>query len=271
VEAGLRFGIPVYGTIAHSWVMSFEDEAEAFRAYQRVFPQNATLLIDTYDTVRAAERITEVFRPGEVAGVRLDSGDLLVLSREVRKALDAAGFTSTRILASGDLNERLVADLVAQDAPIDFFGVGTDLTTVRDAPALGGVYKLVELRQGDRRAFKIKTSEAKLTYPGQKQIWRHVGPDGRLMGDTVTLVDEPAPSPEAIPLLEPVLRAGKRLGPAPALPAIQRRAAAALSQLPEPLRGLDAPGEPYPVRFSERILTVQDALHQRMGRDASAR
>lgn len=121
VEAGMRFDIPIYGTIAHSWVMSFAEEAEAFRAYRRAFPQNAILLIDTYDTVRAARRITEIFRPGDVAGVRLDSGDLAALSRKVRDILDAAGFTSTRILASGDLNERLIADLVAQDAPIDSF------------------------------------------------------------------------------------------------------------------------------------------------------
>src|SRR5579862_6242417 len=216
-----------------------------------------TLLIDTYDTVRAARRITEVFRPGEVAGVRLDSGDLAALSHEVRRILDTAGFTTARILASGDLNERLVADLVAQRAPIDAFGVGTDLTTVRDAPALGGVYKLVELRQGDRREYRIKTSQAKMTYPGHKQIWRHIGPDGRMIGDTVTLYEQPPPASDAVPLLIPVLREGRRLGPSPTLSDIQRRTCAALSQLPEALRELDAPAAPYPVGFSERLLAIQ--------------
>src|SRR5439155_26243818 len=111
---------------AHSWVMSFDDEVEAFGAYQRIFPHNTILLIDTYDTLRAAREITQRFRPGEVAGVRLDSGDLLTLSKEVRGILDAAGLTTTKIFASGDLDEELIADLIARGAPIDAFGVGTE-------------------------------------------------------------------------------------------------------------------------------------------------
>jgi len=263
VEAGMRFGLPVYGTIAHSWVMSYEDERAAFRAYQRAFPHNAILLIDTYDTLRAAHSITETFRPGEVFGVRLDSGDLAVLAREVRRILDSAGFTETKILASGDLNERLIADLSAQGAPIDSFGVGTDLTTVRDAPALGGVYKLVEIQQNGQRVLKMKFSEDKATYPGQKQVWRHTGPDGFYTGDTVTLVDAPPPAPDAAPLLVPVLQNGRKVGPLPSLGEIQRHAREAIARLPGRLRGLDAPSEPYPVRFSAPILAAQAEIRRR--------
>jgi nicotinate phosphoribosyltransferase len=262
VEAGLRFGIPVYGTIAHSWVMSFDDEIEAFRAYQRVFPRNAVFLIDTYDTVAASRRIVRSFRPVEVAGVRLDSGDLGALAREVRQVLDAAGFRETKIFASGDLNERAVAGLVAQGAPIDLFGVGTDLTTVRDAPALGGVYKLVEIQHEGRRDLKMKLSAEKATYPGHKQVWRQTGPDGRYEGDTVTLIDEPAPAPGATPLLAPILRGGRRVEPLPSLPELQQQARAAVERLPASLQSLDPPAEPYPVRFSEQILAAQAVLRR---------
>jgi nicotinate phosphoribosyltransferase len=266
VEAGMRYGLPVSGTVAHSWIMSFDDEAEAFRAYQRLFPGNAVLLIDTYDTLRAAERITEVFAPGEVAGVRLDSGDLGGLARGVRDILDRAGFASTRILASGDLNERSIAALLAAGAPIDAFGVGTDLTTVRDAPSISVVYKLVEL--GDaagRREMKMKLSAGKSTYPGQKQVWRHTGADGRYAGDTVCLIDEPGPD-GAEPLLAPFFESGRRLPRAEDLPAIRERAAASLARLPGPLLGLDVAPEPYPVRFSDRIRDAQRRLAETYGR-----
>ncbi len=264
MEAGLRYGLSVYGTIAHSWVMSFAQEGDAFRAYQRLFPHNAILLIDTYDTLRAARDITRLFQPGEIRGVRLDSGDLAALSRDVRRILDEAGFTSAQIFASGDLNERLIADLAAQNAPIDSFGVGTDVTTVRDAPALGGVYKLAELRHDGQREFKIKTSQAKQTYPGQKQVWRRTGQDGVAAGDIITLYDEPSPAPDAAPLLVPILQGGRRVGSLPDLRDIQRHAREAIAQLPEPIRGLETPPAPYQVRFSERILQLQAQLQQRM-------
>ncbi len=264
VEAGVRFGIPVYGTIAHSWVLSYPDEDAAFRAYQRVFPRNAVLLIDTYDTLRAARHITRLFRPGEIASVRLDSGDLGALAYGVRNILDEAGFTDTHILASGDLNERAIADLLARGAPIDSFGVGTDLTTVRDAPALGGVYKLVELRHHGHREYKIKTSTEKMTYPGQKQVWRHVGADGYFSGDTVSFLDEAPPSEEAIPLLKPILQQGKRVSSSPDMNQLQRDARAALSHLPPALLSLDTSAAPYPVRFSERLLRVQQELREQV-------
>jgi nicotinate phosphoribosyltransferase len=257
VEAGLRFGLPVFGTIAHAWIMSFEDEVEAFRAYQRVFPNNAVLLIDTYDTLRAARRVTEAFRPGEVAGVRLDSGDLGALARGVREILDAAGFGDTRILASGDLNEWSITELLSGGAPIDTFGVGTDLTTVRDAPALGVVYKLVEVERDGRRAFKMKHSEGKATWPGRKQIWRDAE------GDVVALADEPPPSAGARPLLEQVLASGRRVAPRPALADLRREAREAVAALPDRLRGLGAAPEPYTVRFSDRVHEIAATLRSR--------
>ncbi len=260
VEAALRFGLPVYGTIAHSWVMSYEDEIEAFRAYQRVFPHTAVFLIDTYDTLRAARRITENFRPHEVAAVRLDSGDLAEMARGVRAIFDAAGFTSTRILASGDLDERLIAGLVERGAPIDAYGVGTELTTVRDAPALSGVYKLVEIRRDGQRKFKLKLSPDKATYPGQKQVWRHSGPDGRYGGDTVTLFDEPPPAGDCTPLLEPVMRDGKLLADPPRLAELRGGALSSLERLPAPYLALDPPPEPYPARFSDRIRAIRNEL-----------
>jgi nicotinate phosphoribosyltransferase len=259
VEAGHRFGIPVVGTIAHSWIMSFEDEVEAFRAYQRAFPTNAIFLIDTYDTLRAARRITTSFEPQEVAGVRLDSGDLGALAREVRQILDAAGFQETKILASGDLNEWSIAKLIQSGAPIDSFGVGTDLTTVRDAPALGVVYKLVELRRDGHCEMKMKCSEGKSTYPGQKQIWRTTDASGRYSGDLVSLVDESGPS-GATPLLTPVMQSGRRIEPAPSLDVLQLHARDAVSRLPDSLKDLKAPSSPYEVRFSDRILTIQKEL-----------
>lgn len=260
VEAGMRFGIPVFGTVAHAWIMAYDDEVEAFRAYQRTFPQNAVLLIDTYDTLRAARRITEAFAPGDIAGVRLDSGDLGELARSVRRILDDAGFHATKILASGDLNEWSITELLGAGAPIDSFGVGTDLTTVRDAPSLGVVYKLVELEENGVVDFKMKFSDGKATWPGRKQIWRSFDTDGVAAGDTVTLVDEPPPSEGSVPLLEPVIRNGERLSPAPSLESLRARARAAVDRLPTALRVPSAPATPYEVTFSPAICAIAAEL-----------
>jgi nicotinate phosphoribosyltransferase len=262
VEAGMRFGIPVVGTIAHSWIMSFDDEVNAFRAYQRAFPSNAVLLIDTYDTVRATKRVTEAFEPGEIAGVRIDSGDIDALSRAVRRILDEAGFETTKILASGDLNEWSIDKLAKAGAPIDSFGVGTDLTTVRDAPALGVVYKLVEIVHDGRREMKMKCSEGKTTYPGKKQVWRSLDGEGRMVGDVVALADEPGPA-GATPLLEPVMRSGRREGRVPSLPELRQFARENVARVPDALRGLAASERPYPVRFSDRIRSIQEELRAR--------
>ena len=187
VEAGRRFDIPVVGTMAHSWVMAFDDELDAFRSYMAVFGTATTLLIDTYDTVAAARRIVEAgLRP---AAVRLDSGDLGALARDVRGIFDAGGLAATRIFASGDLDEHRIASLLNQGAPIDAFGVGTAISTVRDAPALGAVYKLVDTEHEGRHVAVIKLSTGKMTLPGAKQVWR-VTNDGLASHDVLGLMDE---------------------------------------------------------------------------------
>src|SRR5262249_13744117 len=160
---------------------------DAFRAYNRVFPDGTTLLLDTYDVINAARLATE-FGP-ELRGVRLDSGDLVEQSKQVRAILDEAGMHQTKILASGDLNEYRITELIASGAPIDLFGVGTDLSTSRDAPALGGVYKLVEVELPGRVEPKMKLSRDKVTYPYRKQVWREVSSDGPFVADVIAMED----------------------------------------------------------------------------------
>lgn len=256
VLAGMLYGIPVYGTMAHSYVMSFDSELEAFRAYARHFPDQCVLLIDTYDTLQGARLAAQV--AGELRqaghrlrGVRIDSGDLLELSRQVRRILDEAGHPEVQILASGDLNEDRIAELVASGAPIDAFGVGTEMGTSYDAPALGGVYKLVE----DQSGYRIKRSTGKATLPGRKQVWR-VYRDGVLHEDVIALADEPGP-PGAEPLLVEAMVGGVR-SVRETLREARERGARRLRSLPESLRDLD--GGSYPVRLSPRL----EALFHRM-------
>jgi nicotinate phosphoribosyltransferase len=248
VEAGYRFGIPLSGTMAHSWVKSFGNELDAFRAYADVYGERSTFLIDTYDTLEAARSIVSAgLRP---AAVRIDSGDLVALTREVRRILDAGGLRQTRIVVSGDLDEWSIADLVAQEAPVDGFGVGTALSTSSDAPALGGIYKLVEIERAGQRTPVMKLSGGKASYPGRKQVWRHLD-GGRAVRDTIALGTEQGP-PRSVPLLDTVLRDGRRVAPAPALAAIRDRHREAVSLLPEALRGLDPPIQ-YPVTPSTML------------------
>jgi nicotinate phosphoribosyltransferase len=212
VEAGYRFGIPLYGTAAHSWNMAFDSELESFRAYLRVFPETTTLLIDTYDTIAGAHTATQL--GPDIKGVRLDSGDLAELSQQVRSILDAAGMHETKIVASGDLDEYKIQALLKQDAPIDLFGVGTQLTTSYDAPTLGGVYKLVEEHVGERIIHKMKLSTEKSHYPGCKQVWRQVDADGRFCGDIIGLADEVTPA-DSFPLLAMLIEHGRLVTPYP--------------------------------------------------------
>lgn len=255
-EAGRCFGLPVVGTIAHSWVMTFDDEIESFSRYMKAFPDSTTLLIDTYDTVAAARKIVAAgLRP---QAVRLDSGDLAALSRVVRRVLDEGGLHDTRIFASGDLDEWRITEILAGGAPIDAFGVGTRLSTSADQPALGGVYKLVELMEDSHVRGRIKTSPGKATLPGRKQVWRSNGADGVFRGDVIALHDEPAPS-DSEPLLTCVMRAGKRLQPSPSLDELRARARTLEARLPAPLRRLDS-APSYPVAVSERLAAEQRAL-----------
>ncbi len=175
VAAGMQFAVPVFGTAAHSWVLSFENEAEAFRRLQDLLGERTVQLIDTYDTVEGARQAAAMGQP--LWGVRLDSGDLLGLSREVRRILDEAGMTAVKIMATNDLDETTIAALVEQGAPIDVFGVGTSLATSFDAPALSAVYKLVELEAGGQTRYASKHSEGKRTLPGAKQVFRFADRD----------------------------------------------------------------------------------------------
>ncbi|HEY6403593.1 MAG TPA: nicotinate phosphoribosyltransferase [Blastocatellia bacterium] len=262
VETGRRFGLPVYGTAAHSFTMAFDREIDAFRAFFNVFPESSTLLLDTYDTVAAARLATE-FGP-KLRGVRLDSGDLLELSKQVRVILDEAGMRRTKIFASGDLNEFKIADLIAAGAPIDLFGVGTDLSTSRDAPALGGVYKLVEIDFDGRESPRMKLSRDKATYPHRKQVWRLTANDGSFAGDVIGRADE-TDLPGA-PLLELVMRDGRITGPPSSIQQSQERARRQLAALPEPHKKL-IEAQDYPVRYSDKLESSRSTLLERLERE----
>lgn len=252
VEACLRLGIPCSGTMAHSWVQSFDDEQRAFEAFARSFPSASTMLVDTYDTAGGVARAAAVEPP--VRGVRLDSGDLLADSIAARRYLDEHGRSATRVFASGDLDEFRIAALVEQGAPIDAFGVGSELVTSRDAPALAMVYKLVEL---DGRG-RTKRSVGKATYPRAKQVYRAFGPEGRIARDLIALADEAA---EGEPLLQPVVRGGV-LEPLPTLDTIRARCRAQLATLPEALRGVDAQAGFHPA-YSAALLAEVERLARR--------
>jgi nicotinate phosphoribosyltransferase len=258
VLAAPRFGIPVFGTMAHSFVQSHESESAAFAHFARAFPRNALLLIDTYDTVAAARKVAalapELAREGiALRGVRLDSGDLDALARAVRDVLDRAGLPEATIFASGNLDEHRVRDLVAAAAPIDAFGVGTSVVTSADAPSLDAVYKLQEYAGRPRR----KRSAGKATWPGRKQVYRHYGADGRFARDVVTEEQDVQPG-EA--LIEQVMGGGRRLRALPALEASRARARAQLERLPESLRTLEDATEPYAVEIAPSLQALAAAV-----------
>jgi nicotinate phosphoribosyltransferase len=260
VCAGRRYGIPVYGTAAHAFTMAFEREEDAFHAFHRIFPEHTTLLIDTYDTLEGARRATAI--GPTLRAVRLDSGDLASLSRDVRAILDEAGLAETRIFASGDLNEERIAALLAEGAPIDLFGVGTDLSTSRDSPALGGVYKLVATEIDGERRPAVKLSPGKVSYPEAKQVYRRRDAGGAFQGDLIALAGEPAPLEEGAvwePLLVPVLRGGESLAPLPDLDACRAHARAQMECLPPTTRRLVDP-EPLPLAISPALQDLSDAL-----------
>lgn len=238
VLAGQRFGIPIAGTMAHSYVECFEHEIDAFEAYTRSYPDGATLLIDTYDTVEGARRGIRVAldlaaRGGLLAGVRLDSGDLLALSARVRDLLDQAGLTEVTIFASGNLDEHEIGRLLGAGAPIDGFGVGSRLVVSADAPYIDLVYKLAAF---DERPV-LKLSAEKATLPGMKQVWRRTE-DECFTGDEVALLDE-AGREGAVPLLGSMMRGGVRDGVV-SLEEGRKRAAKQRAALPDALRRADA-------------------------------
>ncbi|MCB9598626.1 MAG: nicotinate phosphoribosyltransferase [Sandaracinaceae bacterium] len=257
VVAAKKLGIPVLGTAAHAFIMSFEREQDAFRAYHEGYPDHCVLLIDTYDTHEGCRRATAI--GPSLKGVRLDSGDLGQLAKDCRAILDGAGLTATRIVASGDLNEDKITALLADGAPIDSFGVGTELVTSRDQPALGGVYKLVERADGDTRIPVMKLAEGKITWPGPKQVWRHHDADGTWSHDVIELADAPAPA-DGVPLLRPVMRGGALLPEAfDSLDAMRARCAEGLRTLPNGLRALHDYAEP-PVRIGPALAAMAEEL-----------
>ena len=212
VLTGEMFGVPVGGTHAHSWVMSFPDELSAFRAYAEIFPENCLLLVDTYDTLGSgmpnALRVFDELRARgyEPAGIRLDSGDLAYLSRECRRMMDEAGYPNAKVCASGDLDEELIWDLKAQGAAIDTWGVGTKMITSQDCPALGGVYKLAAEEVDGQMVPKIKISEnpAKITNPGSKMLYRLYDRDGMAVADLIALDHEVIDASQPLTIFDPV-------------------------------------------------------------------
>src|SRR5712691_1656021 len=260
VEAGRRFGIPLAGTMAHSWVLAFGDEASAFGSYAGVFGDRAVLLLDTYDTLAAARHVAASgLRPD---AVRLDSGDIVSLSRAVRAILDAAGLQDTRIFATGDLDEWRIAEIVAAGAPVDAFGVGTALSTSSDAPALGGVYKLVEIERAGAAVATMKLSPRKYSYPGRKQIWR-VFENGIAVGDVLALGNESG-APGGQPLLRRVMSGGRRELLPQSIHELRARRGAAVSQLPASIRTLQNSAR-YPVSFTQALEASIDRLSRSAG------
>ena len=268
VLAAALFGIPVAGTMAHSFVQVHDFESDAFAAFAHAFPDNATLLIDTYDTEAAARMVVPLakwLREEEqirVKAVRIDSGDLAALACSVRSILDAGGCEDIGIIASGNLDEYALQALLERGAPIDGFGVGTRMNTSSDAPYLDCAYKLVEY---DGRPLR-KRSTGKAPWPGAKQVFRHVGADGLMREDVLALLHERR-SGES--LLQPVMRAGRPLAPAPALSEIRVRAQAQLAMLPPALCALQ-PAAPYPVRISAKLQQLASSVEASQDGHAAA-
>lgn len=256
LQAGRRYGIPVSGTMAHSFVTAFEHEVEAFRAFAHSFPQRSILLIDTYDTLEGARKAVQVAqemarRGQRLVGVRLDSGDLLALSREVRQILDEAGLREVTIVASGGLDEYEIDELLSAGAPIDAFGVGTKMGVSADAPWMDMAYKMV--RYNERPVLKL--SQGKVSLPGEKQVFRFYDAQGAFHHDAIALAGEELAGGE--PLLERVMSGGKRLAPSPPLEEARHRFQEQFSRLPQRYKALrDAP--PYPVELSPGL----QALYQ---------
>ena len=254
VPAAMLYDIPIYGTMAHSFVQAHDSEIGAFEDFARSRPASTIFLLDTYDTEAAAKKVValapELAAAGiETRGVRLDSGDLAAHARAVRSILDEGGLSEAEIVASGGIDETDLQSFHASNAPIDIFGIGTSLVTSSDAPALDCAYKLQEYAGRARR----KRSEGKASWPGRKQVYRTFGADGRIACDLITSVDDPAPrQPHTEPLLKPVLRNGQPVGHHPTLEESRSHAADNLRRLPDHLGRL-ASSPPVAVEISEAL------------------
>ncbi len=256
VLAGKRYGIPVSGTMAHSYVSSFDTELEAFFAYSETFPDNTVLLIDTYDTLEGAKNAADVAiklkeRGAELVGVRLDSGDMVELSRKVRTILDDAGLFDVKIFASSGFDEFKIAEVIAKGAAIDAFGVGTKMGVSADVPFLDIVYKLVRFKDRDVK----KLSPGKMNLAGEKQIFRKIDPKGRFLKDVIGLRDDVVVGGQ--PLLKEVMKNGKTIVPNPDLDAIRDRFNLNFSALDDKYKSFEAPSR-FPVELSKRLQAVQN-------------
>ena len=262
-EAGRRFGVPVFGTMAHSFIQAHRSELAAFEAFARARPNRPTLLVDTYDTEAAVAKLIGLaaLLAAEgiaIGGVRIDSGDLAAHAKAVRRLLDDAGLRDITVFASGNLDEHRIAQLLAAQAPIDGFGVGTALDTSIDAPALDAVYKLQAYAGVARR----KRSEGKATWPGAKQVCRAFDASGQMLRDIVQLDDE---RPAAQPLLQLCMRAGRRVAPAPSIDEIRRHHAAQMRTLPVALRSLEPTPRSYAVEISTAVRALAREVDAAMG------
>ena len=265
VLAGKVWGVPVTGTMAHSYIQAHGREMKAFRAFTRTFPETI-LLVDTYDTldgvrkvVRLAEELGDDFR---VRGIRLDSGDLGALAKDARAILDEAGLDGGEIFASGGLDEWEIRDLLSGGAPIDGFGVGTGMGVAKDAPSLDMAYKLTSYAGRGR----LKLSTGKRTLPGAKQVFRSEDEEGRSVGDVIARADESLPGR---PLLRTVMEGGARVEEAvDDLGSARERADRELRMLPGPIRGLDDAEPPYPVEVSDALRAFQEEVAREVEREA---
>jgi nicotinate phosphoribosyltransferase len=266
VLAGLAYGIPVFGTMAHSFIMSYPKEIDAFRAFAKTFPNKSTLLIDTYDDIAGAEKAAIVAKELEAkgirtSGVRIDSGNLAESSRKVRQILDNHKLPFAKIFVSGDLDEYKITELLNANAPIDSFGVGTKMGTSADRPYLDGIYKLCETQTPDGTFAPImKLSKDKFTLPGRKQVYRFTNYNGTYKKDTIALTDEPAAGE---PLLIKVMSEGKLTYKLPSLEQIRCYAAENLAKLSKKHKVLtDAPV--YPVELSQNLQRLIETVKQQI-------
>ena len=259
VASGFRYGVPVFGTAAHSWVQSFPSETESFRQLQKLLGEQTVHLIDTYDTIQGAKQAAALGRP--LWGVRLDSGNLVELSRAVRRILNQAGLPDVKIMATGDLNEHKILELAAAGAPLDAYGVGTDLATSSDAPNLPAVYKLVELESAGVKRYTAKYSEHKHTMPGAKQVFRFADHD--VIGLEWECLSCPPGAARAEALLRPVILHGALVESLPDAHQARAHAAGALKKLPLAVRSLAFEGGgAWRVEYSQELTRLDERVRQ---------
>ena len=266
VLAGMRYGIPIFGTMAHSFVLFFDSEIDSFRAFAKTFPNKSTLLIDTFDNIKGAEKAVVVAKELEktgfkLRGVRLDSGDLAEISKKVRKLLDKNGLKYVRIFASGDLDEYKIEELLKKGAKIDSFGVGTKMGTSADRPYIDIIYKLSEkINEKNKFSPIMKLSKGKVTLPGKKQVFRFKDARSNFVKDVIGLEDERM---NGEPLLIKVMEKGKIVYDFPSLEEIRKRALESLSKFPEKYKKLK--GAPrYPVELSPKLKKLMKELTEKL-------